>query len=798
MSYEVRQGERMINYINHSDGVTKLAELLINERLIPVFGAGFSKGSPSLQGKVPDGNECNELMKKLIRKYVTCINETILETYDFNDTAKRLKKSVPRYISENTYVSFFKDNFTDVHLSPTKTNFLSLPWPFIFTINIDDGIENTRMFNTILPYHNARKDNTSTMHSLFKLHGDANYEILYKSEKNIIFDSDQYTQSLNEPENQTMRDVFSNAYKEYNLLFVGCSLKNEPDIKYIYNSISKERLKTMGIVLRTHELSEVEEDDIEDYGITDVIIVNDYDLFYVDLYNTVREKQIKEKTNHYPFMNPYVKNITDKDLKYFSGYRCFSEKENTFFKSDLIINRDYLEELEKSLEKYYVIFIEGRRFSGKTSLLCTFCENEKKRNIFFFPSTTQERVDIVTNIINSNTYSLLIFDSNSLSSECYYMIRDMFDVLHKNDIRIIVAINQSDNYLSERIEADYIKINNTFSNEELRLLEPKTNLHVLAKRRPTNSNLDYINIIKNEQGIPLYFTLNLPNKYTKNEQILLLLLGVKDKIYSRDITSLKINYSEIQSFLSRTSILCEWVHTAKGEGGTYSAYKLVHNSKIIILEEIRKLNHDDIIKSIITIISTLRNGDTNQKRIYREVMQFDTLNQLFGRKKGAGKLISKVYESLENLLSDDLHFWLQRSKSIYRLVPNKYQELKKSYSYAKKVYMDSENDTLTTKAALSVSLICSLLYKLEEDFSNRISLLEEAITLGERAIFSEYYKQEKRLKNDLNSESKRNNYADLIKETCLSYISLGNKNTYIEKKAYDILKKINLKNDFRY
>ena len=83
-------------------------------------------------------------------------------------------------------------------------------------------------------------------------------------------------------------------------------------------------------------------------------------------------------------------------------------------------------------------------------------------------------------------------------------------------------------------------------------------------------------------------------------------------------------------------------------------------------------------------------------------MQFDTLNQLFGRKKGAVKLIFKVYESLEQLLSDDLHFWLQRSKSIYRLVPNQYWKLKTSYSYAKKVYMDGKNITLTTKAALSV------------------------------------------------------------------------------------------------
>lgn len=781
----------MIEYINHDEGIIKLSQLLLNERLIPIFGAGFSKGASSLRGKVPDGKECTEIMKSLVKAYVPNMEEKLLESYNFNDVAKRMRKSVPKFIPENKYIGFFRDNFTDVKLSLIKTNFLTLPWPFTFTINIDDGIEKTDLFNTILPYHKARKDILSKKTNLFKLHGDANYEIRYEEENNIIFDSDQYTQSLCDPENQTMRDVFLNAYKEYNLLFIGCSLENEPDIKYIYNMILKEQLQTMRIVIRSQKMTPIEEQDIEDYGITHVILVKDYDLFYIDLYNAVIQMQNEEKRKNYPFMNPSVKYIDDKDLKYFSGFRCFSEDKNTFFKSDLIINRDCLKELEKSIETYYVTFIEGRRFSGKTSLLCTFCEKEKRKKIFFFPSTTQESVDVVIDIINNYKYSLLIFDSNSLSTECYHSIRDIFDILQQNDNRIVIALNQSDNYLSELVESNYIKINNTFSNNELKILEPRTNLHVLTKRRIKNTNLDYLDTLEKEQGISLSLNLKLPNTYTKSEQILLLLLGVKDKVFSRDITSLRIKYNEIRSFEDRMDILCERVATVKGEGGTYSTYKIVHNSKNMILGEIRKISHEDIIKSIVTIISSFRNGDNNQKRIYREVMQFDTLNQLFGRKKGAGKLISKVYGNLESLLSDDLHFWLQRSKSIYRLAPDKYWELKKSYRYAKKVYMDSENITLRTKAALSVSLICSLLYKRERDFKARITLIEEAINLGHEAIFSEYYKQEKRLENDLNSESKRYNYAELIRRMCTIYMKSGNPNNAIVKKAYEILKKLN-------
>lgn len=171
-------------------------------------------------------------------------------------------------------------------------------------------------------------------------------------------------------------------------------------------------------------------------------------------------------------------------------------------------------------------------------------------------------------------------------------------------------------------------------------------------------------------------------------------------------------------------------------------------------------------------------------------MQFDTLNQLFGRKKGAGKLIFSVYQNLESELSNDLHFWLQRSKSIYRLMPNNYWKLKSAYSYAKKVYLDSDNDTLITKAALSVSLICSLIYKLERNYAAKLNVLEESIDLGYQAIFSEYYTQEKRLENDLNTENLHNNYADLMKESCSTYTLSIHKNSGITKKATSILNKL--------
>lgn len=53
----------MINYISHDDGIKILTQLMLEERLIPIFGAGYTKDSPSYSKTVPDGKLCTDLMK---------------------------------------------------------------------------------------------------------------------------------------------------------------------------------------------------------------------------------------------------------------------------------------------------------------------------------------------------------------------------------------------------------------------------------------------------------------------------------------------------------------------------------------------------------------------------------------------------------------------------------------------------------------------------------------------------------------------------------------------------------------
>lgn len=775
-----------MNLITEEKGIHILIQQLEEERLIPIFGAGFSKGAKARNGIVPDGWEASKMMQKIILQCVDFIAEQNLSAKTFNDTAKLFNQLNNKGFLKGRYKDFFRDNFTDAHLDNIKKAFLEIAWPYALTLNVDDAIEKTGAFTAILPYLNA-DNNYRRNKSIYKLHGDASFECLYlHDEATIVFDMDQYTKSLNDVHNQSFRDCICNTYRDFNMFFIGCSLTNEADLKYLYNQTKEEAKETSRFILRKEKPDLLEEMTLEEHGITDIILTEDYDRFYVNFLNEYQAHKIKTKIEDYPFKNPTIKAEPDKDLKYFGGYRTFDEKENCFHKSNLIIERDCIDTLHRHLERYNMLALVGRRFSGKTAILSMLCEKEIRRNVYFFPSTTSEGADVIQNLLNHTENALFVFDTNSLSPESYFLIRDSECVLKEKQNKVIIAVNQSDNYLTEEIDCEEIPIKNVFSEKELKLFKEEADSFGFAKRTAHSTNLDYLEQLHTEQKLTALKALQLPKNYTENEKILMLLLGVKDKVYTNDILTLGIPWSELKRFLERTATLTELIKNSKGENSANkSTRKLVHNSKMILLKEIQNFQSQDTLKAIIRIVTCFLKGSYEQKRIYKEVMQFDTLNQLFGRKNGAGKLISRVYEELQPILKNDLHYWLQRAKSIYWLVPdNNYNKLKESYGYAKKVYLDSNQKSLSAKAALTTSLICCLLYRLEQNPQERLEYQSEAIRLGYEAIQSEYYRSETRLNSEINS----GRYRSRLLETCRDFTQ-ANSNRDLNYKALELIRK---------
>lgn len=720
-----------IKYLTHEQGIEDLTKLLYEKKLTLILGSGFTRGCKSSYGQVPDGNEATILMKEEIIKAKGIIEENA----DFNKTATRFYKFVP----EERRIKFFRDYFTYVQLENDKVNFLNLGWDYLFTINVDDAIERATQYTPILPYLNARVDNNLETKLLYKLHGDAHYEIHYEQDESIIFSPSQYLNSLDSDSNKSMKDAIYSEFKQKNLLFIGCSLSNEIDFKHIYNKARSDIPPNSNrILLRTTRLSEEEELDMEEYGINTVIITTDYNLFYREFvidYN----KKVSSEEETYPYINPKLEKCTTKEesLINLANSNIFNMKKNTFLLSNLFIFRKVIKRIEDELEKFSCVVIQGRRFSGKTAILPFLCERFTNYTIYMFPSLLAAEEETIRKLLKNNHKSLLIFDSNALSGDAYHAVAH-FKPEYNDNIKIVVMVNSHDNNMVSNQQTSLIRIPNSFIKEELTGFNKVADSHGLIQRKVKSTNIDYLREIENKQKVTINRLKNLPTSFTEYDSMLLVLLAARDKVFYHEIHVLDIPFKCARDLVSRMVGVVESVPVTRHERGSHSSEKLVHNSKYLLLEILGKLEESEIVSTVVNIVSKLsRNPST--KRASIEVMLYDTLNQLFYNQTNTGNLIEKIYENLEDSLSSDLDYWLQRAKSIYRntFQSDSKEKLLTAYKFAKKSYEDG-NDRLQSKASLSLSVICCQLAE-QEQGNNREEFEREAIEYAVIAFNSNQY-----------------------------------------------------------
>jgi len=534
-------------------------------------------------------------------------------------------------------------------------------------------------------------------------------------------------------------------------------------------------------------LTESEEMDLEDYGINAVIIVENYRSFYIDFVNAFHRLKADEDVKEYPYCNPKIDDIStnrDMTIKYFAKETIFDTQKNVFYKSGMHISRAILKTIIEDLNKHDALIIQGRRFSGKTNLLCSLVECFTEYETVFFPSDVVYDEEIVQTMFNEKKNTLFLFDSNSLSEYAYREVAYSIEKLRLNGNKLVIAVNSKDLFLSESLSTEIVHISPRFYDEnELKNINIAADKYSLIRRRRYDTNIDFIKRIIDEQRIDIELNLGIPIGFTKNERIILFLLCLNDKLYFGDISSMGISFREVEVLLNGMKGIVEKIPVSRGENSRHSSEKLIHNSKYVLLGIMNSFTPEEIIETITLIVSKTI-SDRTQKRLYVETVLFDTLNQFFGKKSGAGKIIYDIYNELQKYLYDNMDYWLQRSKSIYRLNPQNKDELIKAYRYAKKANLDGD-DRIKAKSSLTLSLICCLLSKIGSDAKEKEEQELEAIDYAYDAITSDYFKRIG--PNRLNSEFERNNkrgtpYYDRILEICSKYNN--------EKSSSNILYKI--------
>lgn len=141
---------------------------LEKQTLIPVVGAGFTRGMTAKSGLVPSTKELEDIMIKGI-----CEKDKEISPQDFKDENYLFDRIATEYLStvdNEDYISLLEDRFTKVSLDENRRKFINIRWPYTYTLNIDDAIERNTGYKPILPYKELRKNLANEKH-VYKVHG---------------------------------------------------------------------------------------------------------------------------------------------------------------------------------------------------------------------------------------------------------------------------------------------------------------------------------------------------------------------------------------------------------------------------------------------------------------------------------------------------------------------------------------------------------------------------------------------------------------------------------------------------
>ena len=182
--------------VPYSEVKSEIQQQLKRAALIPILGSGFTRGCTSRKGTVPSGDDYKEYMIDQIIKTRGYDDSKRLnyEKKQFSDISTIYHEIVPKEDQRD----YLRNNFTKVELSSEKKKFLNINWPYVYTLNSDDAIENNSRYTTVV-YSNRKilHEIFSTDKCTIKLHGHIGDILVYEDSKCEIFDLPQYIQSLN-------------------------------------------------------------------------------------------------------------------------------------------------------------------------------------------------------------------------------------------------------------------------------------------------------------------------------------------------------------------------------------------------------------------------------------------------------------------------------------------------------------------------------------------------------------------------------------------------------------------------
>ncbi len=815
-----------LNVLNPEDIRNTLIIFLKNKSLIPIVGAGFSGGLDAYRGRVPNGSEYkNQMINELSKneefndeEKASFLNDDFSTLSDYYEDDEN--------VSQDVRLSYLKNNFCGVNMpiDDIRHLFFKIEWPYIYSLNIDDAIENSSLYRRIvLPNREVNDEIFDEEKCVIKLHGDIGEIVTYKR-GDKIFTSKEYALSLEK--NAYLLNKLRNDYKNQNIIFIGCSLDDEIDLKTLstwpFDHTEKDNLSRR-IIFVKGKPGKRQKSKYKVYGITDVVCFDDYDKMYVFLSNIweeaikIQEDELEQYTGIKICSIGSAEREKNHDY-FFWGKSLYDLKNATMNFPYFFVTRNTTLEILKNINENKVHLVYGTRLSGKSYLLADLYKTIRDREVFYFDGRSRITKNALVELLKKENI-VALFDIGTLDREqLEYILQSASDIkVNHNNIIINVNYHDSDTLgiVQLKLKHEIIQTSDilryTLSNklidhsgvkelEKVNKLLPAVNIPPYKSRSTFLDQLLYSESILNKKG--KFSSQHI--KVQSNKQLaLLIVLAIREKLYALDIINFGFDM-EIVDAIKRYAPFIERVETYSYEksASDLSSVKYILNSKYWLKRELgnyarKKENYKNVNEAYYYIIGKIiefsGKDEYKQRRECRKYILFDIMNDIFLDKyHGSIKLIVNVYTKLHSLLANDFNFLHQNAKCYLnyarylREKSEKIQYLDEAKELAiiaktmtENKYEESSNERLLiTTAHIQYTLATIYCVKCKECDYEKTDENEIAIDAAIEAIYSPYngdsYQTEK-------AQGVSHGILDFIRYVATNYKKLGLSKEYYRK-----------------
>lgn len=730
----IRGENKMIQCVSYDEVSNEIIQMMRRKTIIPVIGSGFTRDCIARSGKVSSGEDYyNYMIAQIVDQNPDEMKVKELNNESFSSISSIYHKMVQAEKQQ----SYLLNKFTNVKLENVKKNFLKIDWPYIYTLNIDDAIENNSEFKTVL-YANRDIRNSifEQEKCVIKLHGDIKDILKYEDSNCEIFDQKQYVVSIKK--NVSLLKKLTHDYEYLNLLYIGCSLSDEIDL--LFSTSMANDNNNNRYYCSTQIPTLLQKTKLEAFGITHCIVFESYDDIYEKMTDAFHQSLCITPDELEQFSTYEFKTLgTGFELNcpyLFQGKSILNNSKIAIYPS-FFVSRSVTDKIVENINSKGTQIVVGRGCSGKTYVSYDIIRRVRDREVYAFRSKDRINNETLTLLLNKEN-CLTIFDSKVLSIK---QIEEIILTTSERVVKsnsIIIIENKSNRDLSgllvlmkmnEHLEDDEIpqlEISNRFSKpktDEINNYLVTSSLGVFSENKSIADNIinaSNLLIQKNK------FSQISPLTDNVRQVSSLIVLATLGKVYASDAINLDlVEEFEMQCKKAMPLIEKESTWVFEMSAANNSPLKYVVNAEywlfnqLDILAKSRK-GREKIIEAYRYIIGKLIeiNGKPDLMKgekyaPYKDYILFDNIFQIF-RSQGT-KIIRDIYQSLNDILATDPNYLHQRAKcyirSAYKSTEEKdkekwlemaYRDASISNSSFEKRYESHENEKIMISAAHSL------------------------------------------------------------------------------------------------